>query len=238
METKATEKMIAAANDNNGAAKKIQHKSNIPTTDINTAALAVRVGAKLADYPDIVLPYMSLSVFQTKADTLLNLVQTRADEQNTRPVLTQNIKEVTEEIKKGIKAIRGYLFEKYEDDKKAVSYYKEFGLEKKGNNWQLPNDQQNMMLALKTIKKGITTHGFGTKKFGTAKFTQLETSYIAIVNSAVSSDGASSMTVSNKEVLKKELKTFMTSIRYMVRAHYPDTYLSVLRDLGFQKEKL
>jgi hypothetical protein len=237
METNTVEKSNIILDTTVVASKKSSHKSNKPTSDINNAMLAVRVGIKLDDYPDIEVPYMDKPTYKAKSADFLDLVEVRVDEKNVRPVLTKTLKEIASEVKKGIRAIRGYLFEKYEDNKKAISFYKDFGLEKKGKVWLLPTDQQHLLSAFKTIKKGLLTHGFGTKKFGTAKFTQLETAYEITLNSAIATDGTSSMTVSQKETLKKEINMYLTSVRFIVRAHYPDTYMSVLRDLGFQKEK-
>ena len=220
------------------APRRMQRKSNVATDAINKAALAKRVALNLVNYPDIVVGYMDLATFTAKAADYSDLVQIRSAEINSRPTLTSNIKNVIAEAKKGITAIRGYLFEKYEDQKKVVTYYPDFGLIKKGTSWQLPTDQQGMISAFIAIKKGIITHGFGTKKFGTAKFTTLQTEYTAAVNIAIAQDGTSSLNVANKDLLAEEIEMFLTSIRYIVRGQYPKTYTSILRDLGFQKEKL
>ena len=218
--------------------KRVQKKSNTPTTDINLAAVAVRVAAKWSDYPHISLMHTTQTDFAATAAQFNDFIQQRVDEMNTRPTMTRSIKELTADIKLGLKMVRGYLLEKYEDEKLAMSYYPDFGLEKKGTAWVFPADQQRALSALKAIKKGLVTHGFGSKKFGTTKFTQLETDYTNAVNTAVINDGMASATVSNKEVMKKNIKMVLISIRFAIRAHYPDTYTGILRDFGFQKEKV
>lgn len=219
-------------------AKKVNKKSNTPTNDINLAAVALRVAAKWSDYPHITLMHTAQTDFSATATQFNNYVQQRLDEMNTRPTTTRSIKELTSDTKMALQMVRGYLLEKYENQKLAISYYPDFGLEKKGSAWILPFDQQKLLSALKTIKKGLVTHGFGSKKFGTTKFTQLETDLTDAINMAVSNDGSSSATVSNKEVIKKDIKTVLTSLRFAIRAHYPDTYAGILRDFGFQKEKV
>ena len=238
METNNIPTPVADTTAEKTAAKKTNRKTNTPTDAINHAALAKRVAQNLVNYPNVAVGYMDLAVFTNKVTDYAAAVQARVDEQNARPILTQSIKELLSNTKKALKAVRGYLYEKYEDEKKAISFYPDFGLEKKGTIWSLPTDQQGIISAFKTLKKGLTKHGFSTKKFGMTLFTQLETDYLAAVNSAVSNDGSSSITVANKDALSKEINVYLTSVRFIVRGQYPTSYSSVLRDLGFQKEKM
>jgi hypothetical protein len=219
------------------APKKKQAKSNTPTTDINLAALAMRVAAKWADYPQLELIGLTQADFATDATAFNTLVQQRVVEMNTRPNTTKSVKELEADIAKGMKAIRGYLFEIYEDQKVATSHYTDFGLEKKGAAWKLPTDQQRLISALATIKTSIAAYNLGAKKFGTTFWTKLETDYTAAVAAGIANDGASSATVSNKEILKASIINNLTAIRYLIRANYMQTYNGVLRDFGFQKEK-
>jgi hypothetical protein len=220
----------------NSPAKKTK-RSNTPNDDINLAALSVRVANKWASYPTVTLSHLAQADFLTKATQFDALIQQRILEQQARPTTTRTTRELTAEIKVGLKIVRSYLFEKYKDNAKAKQFYPDFGLEKKGNVWVFPTDQQRVLTALKTIKTGLITHGLGTKSCGTTYWTNLETNYNATVQAAIANDGASSNTVSQKELLKKEIKAAMTSLRFAIRANYPDTFNGVLRDFGFQKEK-
>ena len=219
------------------APKKKQAKSNTPTTDINLAALAVRVAAKWADYPQLELVSLTQADFAADATQFNTLVQQRVVEMNTRPNTTLSVKELEASIAKGMTAVRGYLFEVYEDQKAAATHYADFGLEKKGSAWKLPTDQQRLISALATIKTSIVSYNFGSKKFGTTFWTKLETDYTQAVANSITNDGAASTTVSSKEILKARIITNLTALRYLIRANYMQTYNGVLRDFGFQKEK-
>jgi hypothetical protein len=214
------------------------YKSNTPTNDINLAALGLRVANKWAAYPQITLLFIAQADFLTKATQFNTFIQQRITEQQTRPMTTRTTRELEADIKLGLKIVRGYLFEKYKDLNKAKIYYPDFGLEKKDKIWVFPTDQQRAIAALGTIKTSIIAHGFGNKDYGTAFWTAMKTDYTTTVQTAISNDGSSSNTVSQKEVLKKELKTAMAALRNAIRANYPDTANGVLRDFGFQKEKV
>lgn len=213
-------------------------RSNTPQDDINLAAVALRVAQNLVNYPQITLIMYNQADFLASATQFHALVQQRVIEQQSRPTLTRTTRQLQADIKTGIKVIKGYLFEKYKDDAKAISYYADFGFEKKGKTWTYPTDQQHILSAFNTTKAAILTHGFDTKSFGTAYWTALATNYAASVQSAVSSDGTSSTTVFQKETLKKELKAIMVALRGVVRANYGAGANAILRDLGFQKEKV
>ncbi len=217
--------------------KRVTKKSSVPVDDVNFAALGLRVAATWATYPNLKLLYVTQQAFSTKTTQLDTFVQQRISEQQARPTKTVSLKDLTVEAKFGIKIVRGYLLETFKDAKKAAQHYLDFGLEKKNDAWSLPTDQQRLALALRTIKQSITTYGYDAKDYGLTYWTDLEANYTAALADAISSDGNSSNTVNQKDVLKKEIKDIMVSLRFLIRANYPSTYAGVLRDFGFQKEK-
>lgn len=212
-------------------------RSNVPNDDINLAALCVRVANKWVAYPQLTLVFITQADYAVQATAFNALIQQRVLEQQTRPTNTRTTKELTAEINLGMKVVRGYLLEKYKDAIKAKTYYPDFGLEKKGTAWTLPTDQQRVLVAIRTAKAGVVTHGFGTKSFGTTFWTTMETNYTNAIQNSINNDGSSSATVAQKEVMKKEIKKTLTALRNAIRANYPDQYAGILRDFGFQKEK-
>lgn len=228
---------VAVASVAKSIAKK-NTRSNTPKDDINLAAVAVRVARKWADYPQITLIMYNQADFLSKANEFNTLVQQRVVEQQTRPGLTRTTKQLEAEIKFGLQIVRGYLLEKYKDLKKAKSYYADFGLEHKGKLWEYPKDQQHILSALTTTQTGIVTHGFNSKDFGTAFWTDLATNYADAIQTAITNDGSSSTTVFQKENLKKEIKAIMVALRGVIRGNYGTGANAILRDLGFQKEKV
>jgi hypothetical protein len=226
--SKATEK----------ASIKKTSRSNTPNDDINLAAVALRTAHKWADYPQITLILYNQSDFLAKAMQFNTLVQQRVVEQQNRPTLTRSTKQLEADIKVGLKVVRGYLFEKYKDETKARLYYSDFGLENKGKFWGFPTDQQRILVALQTLQTGIVTHGFDAKDFGTNYWADLAANYTTAVQTAVTNDGSSSTTVFQKETLKKEIKAIMVALRGVIRGNYGTGANAILRDLGFQKEKV
>jgi hypothetical protein len=217
-------------------AKKIV-RSNTPTDDVNLAALCMRVANKWAAYPQLTLVFIAQADFLQQATNFNTLIQQRVLEQQTRPTTTRTTKQLEADVKLAMRVVRGYLLEKYKEDAKVKLYLPDFGLEKRGNTWLLPTDQQRVLIAIRTAKAGTLTHGFGTKSFGTTFWTAMETNYTNAIQAAISNDGSASSTVAQKEVMKKEIKKTLVALRNAIRANYPDTYAGVLRDFGFQKEK-
>ena len=213
-------------------------RSNTPNDDINLAAVALRTAQKWADYPQITLILYNQADFLAKSTQFNVLVQQRVVEQQNRPTLTRSTKQLEADIKVGLKVVRGYLFEKYKDETKARMYYPDFGLENKGKFWSFPTDQQRILVALQTLQTGIVTHGFNGKDFGTNFWSDLATNYATAIQTAVTNDGNSSTTVFQKETLKKDIKAIMVALRGVIRGNYGTAAHAILRDLGFQKEKV
>lgn len=225
------------SNTNEKSTVRKNKKSQTPTDDINLAALALRVANKWADYPNLNLIFINQADTLLKAQAFNTLVQQRVIEIQNRPTVTRSVQEIITDVKFGISIVRNYLLEKYKDKPKAMSYYTDFGLEKKNKTWAFPTDQQRLLVALNQTKQGIITHGFVQKDYGTAFWTTAEADLTAAIQNSISSDGSSATTVSQKEQIKQELKQIMTSLRFVIRANYPTTYNAILRDFGFQKEK-
>lgn len=233
----STSQATTAAQRVSNTAKKTSKRSSVPVDDINFAALSLRVATAWAAYPQVKLLHITQASFASKAAQLDALVQQRIAEQQSRPVTTISLKQLSTDARFGIKIVRSYLLERYKDEKKAAQHYLDFGLERKSNTWVLPVDQQRLLASLRTIKVSIVTYGFDAKDFGLQFWTDMEANYNAALQDSILHDGSSSTTVNQKDVLKKELKSIMTSLRLTIRANYPDTYTGILRNFGFQKEK-
>ncbi len=83
----------------------------------------------------------------------------------------------------------------------------------------------------------IASNGFGNKEYGTTFWTTIKTNYDALLAQASGTDGTVATTVSNKNILKAELKKTLNAVINSLKAHYPDTYKAELRNWGLQKEK-
>ena len=84
---------------------------------------------------------------------------------------------------------------------------------------------------------GIAAHGFATAKYGTAYWQPILDEYSTLMEQASKVDGTVSNKVSAKNELRKTIFKTHNALINVLKGNYPDTYKSVIREWGFQKEK-
>lgn len=210
-------------------------KSNIPYADIDFGTVITNVANKWIASPQITLLWMDANTFASKASSFTTELNKRHDVGSTRPQITERLKQLDNTIDSSLLYIKGYLLELYKDA--AKSYYPSFGIEHKSNRYIFPTDRNKKSEALRLMINAIHINGLDGKEFGTTFWTDIKTEYDTLLDKAMNTDGNVSTKVSNKNELKKELIKIVNSIIIVIRANYPETYKSELRNWGFQKEK-
>ena len=82
----------------------------------------------------------------------------------------------------------------------------------------------------------MDAHGYNGRKFGKAYWTPIEVEYKKLVAQRRKTEGTASGEVGKKNVQEKPLRKVLKALVNLIKANYPDTYKSVLREFGFQKE--
>ncbi len=216
--------------------KNVKHKSNTPQKDADLGSQGRIVAATWKKNSLLKLVWTNADEFETIVNSYLDTLAERQSTGGGRKEVTAKLATLDMEIDKGISAIKGYLVYKY-NKTNAPSYYPQFGIVKNGNNFIVPRDRDKRAAVLPLILDAITAHGFTGEKYGTAFWQATKTSYDALLTQASAVDGSVAKKVGDKNELHKTIVKTHNALISLIKANYPDTYKSVLREWGFQKEK-
>lgn len=214
-----------------------QKTSNIPASDLDFLTLAKNVSrAWQAKEYNITLVYATYSQFQQKVDLYESILTARIDEGGKRPGITVRLKNLDKKIDDGITYVRDYIAEKY-SNQDATSFYAPYGIVKENNSWCIPRDRDNRLKALAMVVNAIAADGFEKKKYGLPFWSDIRDQYAALFEDAGNTDKTIAIKVSDKNVVKNEIKEILNSLISVIKGNFPTTYKSVLRNWGFMKEK-
>ena len=101
----------------------------------------------------------------------------------------------------------------------------------------MPRDRSQRTAALALTLAAVTTQGMATEKYGTAYWQQIINSYNTLQSEAAEVDGAVAGKVSTKNELRARILKTNNALILVLKGNYPDTWKSVIREWGFQKEK-
>ena len=217
------------------ANKKSSKTAHVPTKDLDMASVAETAAAKWVATPALTLLYKTSDVFQLEAKAYSKSLKDRVEAGTDRPNVTGRLKVLDGEINKGVKFVRNYLAEDFDDQ--DTKQYPKYGIEKVGTTYGLPNDRNKRVPALDLLLKGIKDGGYDSKKYGKTYFTARIAEYKTLFTLAGSTDGNISEKVGEKNEQKENIRQVLTSLIFILKGNYPKTYSSVLRGWGFQKEK-
>jgi hypothetical protein len=209
---------------------------NIPTTDLDFANLNQQVAAHWAQTPQLTLLWTTQADYSTKASTFATTISQRMTTGAGRKSVTNDLKQLDSTINKNLIYLKNALKEKYGKEM-SESIYPQFGIVKRGTIYTLPNDRDQRLAALLMLKDALTVHQLTEHKYGTPFWNPIVEQYSTLKNNAGQADGTVSQMVGTKEQLKAELRKVLNALMLLIRANYPDTAKSVLREWGFQKEK-
>lgn len=218
-----------------GNGKKVSKTSHVPTKDLDMASVAETVAAKWIATPALTLLWKTSDVFQQEAAAYSKSLKDRVEAGTDRPNVTGRLKVLDKELDKGVKFIRNYLSEDFDDQ--AIAQYSKYGIEKVGSTYCLPKDRNKRVPALELLLKGIKDGGYNSRKYGKTYFEGRITEYKTLFALAGTTDGNVSEKVGEKNEQKENIRLVLSSLIFILKGNYPKTYASVLRGWGFQKEK-
>ena len=216
--------------------KTVKRTSNVPGKDADFGELGVNSATAWLNNPQITLMWITPAQHKTNVDDYRSTLTERLSAGGGRKEVTTKLDTLDESIDDAITAVKGYLVYKYEKAN-APSYYPQFGIVKVGSNFIIPRDRNRRASALPLTLAAITAHGFTDEKYGTAYWQATMASYNTLLAQASTVDGTVSGKVSTKNELRKTIQKTHNALINVLKANYPDTYKSVMREWGFQKEK-
>ncbi len=209
----------------------------IPASDMDLAGLASRV---LPNWRNSNLPlnWVLADEMETKINTFSSAIRSKSNTQASRLTVTQRLLELEKTMNGHISYLKGYIQEAFDKDK-APTFYRMFGLEKldKKGSYLLPKDREFRVEALERMVSQLDVADFRDRTYGYNFWKPLLDEYKELKKDANQADSSMTASAQEKRILRKEIRQWLQSIVYLIRAHYPDEVESRLRTWGFHKEK-
>jgi hypothetical protein len=181
------------------------------------------------------LLWKTKAAFLTQAQTYFDSLTTTDAADDERSPQARRLRELDVMVNKGVVIVRGYLAEDHPDDADEA-FYDEFGITTEGESKRLPKKRPARAKALAKLLLAISAHGYDDRKYGKKYWAPIEKEYRELVAKRRQTEGTASGEVGQKNVQEKPLRKVLKALINLIKAHYPDTYKSVLREFGFQKE--
>jgi hypothetical protein len=210
--------------------------NTIPVSDVDFLNVAKAAATKWLQSTTITLIWKTANDFQTLVNEYEISFNNRKQAGSLKPQYVQQLKNLDKEINSSVSHIKNYLVEKYGKNN-ASSYYAEFGIQKVKNTYNLPFDRNSRVIALAMLETALTSHNFVNMTYGLAFWQPITAQYTSLVNSVQQNSAVISVNVGDKNNAKEEIKEVLNALIYLIKANYPQTYKSELRNWGFQKEK-
>jgi len=210
--------------------------ANTPAADQNKKDVSQTVVAKWKLNPGITLLWTTAAEFEQTVKQFADSLDERLTTGGGRASVTNELKVLDTIINKHADYLKGYLKDKYDKDN-APAYYPQFGFVKNGNSIIFPKDRNNRLTSLQLTVKAMAEHGFEDKKYGLAFWQDILTRYDAGLKLSVTTDGNVASLVSAKNEASLQIQKTLNALIHILKGNYPDTFKSVLREWGFQKEK-
>jgi hypothetical protein len=139
-------------------------------------------------------------------------------------------------IKKGVKGVKTNLLIKYGEDK-YKSYFPSVGFTKvSGNYYSVPLKTESCKASLQILLTGLVLNEITKGEFGLEYWQEIYDNYVSNTNLKSSKKGSVSGIINKRDILKAKVIKTLSAIIMSIKLYFPDTYESVLREWGFQKE--
>ena len=215
---------------------KKRSKGITPAADINMKGLSANVLSVWKQKPDISLLWTNSAKYEVTVTAFANSLNQRVTTGSGRAAVTNELKTLDKIIINSTSYLKNYLKEKYGKDS-YTAYFPQFGIVQEGKVYMYPSDRNKRLAALQLTVKSIVDNGFKDNKYGQAYWQDILTRYEAAIKLSVTTDGSVSGLVSTKNEARKQIQKTLNALIHIIKGNYPDTYASVLREWGFQKEK-
>ena len=163
-------------------------------------------------------------------------VKTSIQERSHRQPLSREIKNLIDEMDQNLHYVKDAISLKF-GRANRTAHYADFGIIHYKKKWILADDHNERVNGLESMIASFTLHGIGNFDHGTLYWQDLYTRFKAAVELAIDTDSVRALTVGNKNEIQEDLRLALNSLIHLLKAEYPKTYKTHLRNWGFQKEK-
>lgn len=213
--------------------KTVRRTAQLPNKDVPLGILAKKIAEKWQASALPPLMWLSKDDFAAQVAAFVADHKEADDTGDARTPQSKRLKALDKQLNSGLRYVKGYLEEKYDDHE---AYYAEFGIERRGKNYELPLGRPERVKALEKLLAALAKHGFGKNKYGTAHWKPLYDEYAPLVEGSNETTGLRSGKVGAKDQGAAQVRKGLRSIIHHVKANYPDTWEQELRGFGFLKE--
>lgn len=213
----------------------VRRRSMVPQADMDLRDVAMKVSAAWKSTA-LTLAYTTPDAFEQTVVDFAVMIDERMNLDASRRPLTGELTEMDAAINNHLSNVKAYIAEQFGKDR-AQDYYPEFGILKIGKTYQLPIDRNERLTSLERLVSALTKYSLVNQRYGVNFWKEVQARYSQLLYQAGSTDSRRSARVKDKNELKRDLKKTLQSLVLLVQANYPDTWKSVLRQWGFQKEK-
>lgn len=213
--------------------KTVRRTAQLPAKAVPLGTLATTVAGKWQASPLPPLMWLSKDDFAAQVAVFVASHKEADAAGDARSPQTQRLKALDKKLNEGLRYVKGYLEEEYDDHE---AYYGEFGIERVSKKYVLPLGRPERVEALEKLLAALRKHKFDKKKYGTAHWQPLYDEYAPLVADTTEVKGQLSGKVSQKDQGAAQVRKALRSIIHHIKANYPDTWEAELRGFGFQKE--
>lgn len=213
----------------------VRRRGTLPMADLDLRDVAMKVSAAWKSSP-LTLAYTTPDAFEQNVVDFAVLLDERMNLEASRRPLTGELADLDHELNSHVSNVKAYIAEQF-GKPRSVDYYPEFGIVKVGKTYQLPIDRNERVAALERLVTALTKYSLNTQRYGVEYWKEAQARYTQLLYQAGTTDSQRSARVKDKNELKRDIKQVLQSLVLLVQANYPDTWRSVLRQWGFQKEK-
>lgn len=212
----------------------VRHKSIMPTKEADLKTTSEKALAKWKTKPTLTLEWTKVVDYEPIVTKYGTMVAATLSAKGQKKSYGNELKAVTKKIKEGEKEVKVYIRKKFKKNS-DVAQYERYGIQKFGNNYKLPVDQDELALALPLMLESVKADGFDKEEYGEAFWTSLIADFNAIMKKIGDVSSGNTVDVAAKAQLRKQIEKHLRAFIYLVRSNYPDTWEAELRAWGFEK---
>lgn len=218
------------------AETKKRSKANTPAADVNMKDLSAEVLTTWKQKPEITLLWTNPSKFEITTTQFTSTLGQRQTTGGGRASVSNNMKTLDKTVNVNTAYLKDYLKELYGKEN-YTAYFPQFGIIQQGKTYVYPADRNKRLASLQLTIKALASNGLQDKKYGLTYWQDIATRYEAGLKLSVTTDSSVANLVSAKNEARKQIQKTLNALIHIIKGNYPDTYASVLREWGFQKEK-
>ncbi len=226
---------VSAGGELVAAAKPKKKKGYTPGSDDDFTALANLINASWQQNPKITLAWISREEFGDLCRSFALDLEERKSAGGGRPFITSTLRGLNKQMDTAVSEVKIYIERKFKK-LNAVPQFARYGIVKNYGSYMLPRDHFKRLQHLNLMLAAISKDGFADEEYGVGFWLQMKEQFSAALHQSIATDGLVSGKVSSKNSARQQLDKAMVALRMVLMANFPDSYPSVFREWGWQKQ--